>query len=357
MRFLSFTTLFLMVFYGFSQKNDTIYKAGNILYVQQKTFENGELLVVLKDRLGLTIAKGAYKDYEKYEGKFYNANNKHIEKYKNGKIVGKITRNKYTNETYECSYEDYSPIDGDYFSINTLDTYKNKKRIKSIKFDYETGNILSVTFFENVDYEKIVKKVFYKNDEESILHYKDGIPFAGKELTNYGYITFKNGEYNGPFLINDKRVIISGNYRNFNMHGPIKYIPASTRDTLICTFKNGKPINGTSFEAYNLINYKNGKKEGCGYKTYNNRRYPYDSLAICYKNDLPIGKATYYLKKKVVTETDYKNGKPYSGSVFNFANLTTYSNGDIVEIDTIIEYKNRQKRYYKNNTKNLRWSF
>lgn len=278
------------------------------------------------------IAKGYYDSGVKYSGEFYNQYSDEIEIFKEGEIVEKISKNKFTGQTYRCTFEnDYKPITGEYYAYEVLKTYKDGIQTKQINYHYDTGAVKDVSFFED-DGILISKKIFHRDNKTYTLNYNDGIPYEGIELITGGYVTYKEGATNGSFLIEDNKHYVTGNYiQNFKEEGEILYVIKKTKDTLACTFENGKPITGTTYGLGNTITYKDGKKEGCAYKTYNNIDFEYDSLKICYKNDKPIGTATYYLKNNLVANAKYKNAKLYDGSFYNLFNKLVYDNGKLKE--------------------------
>ncbi len=279
------------------------------------------------------VSKGVYKDGKEFSGDFYQSYSKEIKSYENGEVVAKKTTNKFTNEAYSCRFEGYKPIEGNVFDYNTVKSYKAGKLMQSVIFDSNSGVKKSVMYYNpEAQYQQIAKKVFYEDGKENIVTYKDGVAYNGKEINNYGFITHKNGKVNGPFLIKDKKVDVYGNYTDYKKDGLIHYnLKNKEKDTYTCTYRVGKPVDGTTFEYYNLTHYKNGKKEGCGYKTFNNRRYPYDSLQICYKEDNPVGTSAYYFKNRLIGNITYKEGKPFDGVFYDNENKKVYKKGQITE--------------------------
>ncbi|MEL6916670.1 MAG: hypothetical protein AAFO99_02965, partial [Bacteroidota bacterium] len=362
-----------------------------IIGIKYHEFKDGVLTILLKDALGNVWAKGFYKGDNPYDGRFFQDNrlvtynkgvlegeavfydqrfneisrgtysqgtehsgsfyipaSQEIQEFEDGKIIAKITKNKFTDERYKCTFEGYTPINGDYYTFSELESYKNGKRIKRIDFDYDTGNKKSETYYENGDYQ-ITKVIFHKNGQQNELIYKDGIPFKGKEIQDFGFTTYKDGETKGPFVIEDLRVAVKGNYtKGFKKDGEIRYVRKKLGDTLSCVFKNGEPIQGTTYELNNLISYKGGKKEGCSYKTFNNRRFVYDSLRICYEADLPVGTARYFFKDSLVAEAHYKNGKPFNGTFFDFYNKTIYADGKVIEKAMLSGFDFKKRQIFKN---------
>ncbi|WP_400076417.1 hypothetical protein [Winogradskyella sp. R77965] len=367
-----------------------------IVFIKSQAYENDTLVTYLKDKAGKLIAKGIYKgDYpykgqffkdnrlERYEGSMLNGetifyddafnevargvyksgkewsgsfrvlSSEEIQKYEAGQIIGKITKNKYTGELYECTFKDYNPIDGEYFNFNGLESYSNGYKTKMISYDYDTGRVKSITHYVPDSYNTDQVIYFNTDGTESIVTYKNGLPYSGKAITNSGYMTYVNGKTSGPFLIEDYKVSIKGHYKDFmKMEGEVLYIFRKTKDTVRCIFKDGKPYTGTQYEWYNFENYKNGKKEGWSYMNYSDRRFAYDSLTIKYKEDKPIDTATYYLKDKIIAETEYRDGKPYNGIVYKGENHKIYKDGDLIEAK-YANYRHYKKyQFFSNNLLN-----
>ncbi len=276
-------------------------------------------------------AIGVYKNGEKFSGEFYDYRDAEKEVFKNGKIIAKRTKNIPTGEEYYCEFEGNTPTNGDYFTYRKLETFKNKKLIKTVDIDDYTGLKKKTTFYGKDKYETI-KEIYHKGKEEYITIYKDGMPFEGREGSKKGYITYTNGEITGPFLREEYRqATITGNYKNYKKEGNISYVPYNRKDTVSCLFKEDKPITGTIFENSQLTNYKNGKKDGCGYKIFDYKGYVYDSIQMCYIEGLPSGTKKYFKENKFVTQLTYKDGKPFNGTSYIEKYKTVYKDGKKVE--------------------------
>ncbi len=294
------------------------------------------------------IARGIYHKGKQRNGTFYEPNSRTIESFKDGIIVGKTTKDKFSNISYYCTIKDGLPYNGEFFTYESLEFYTNGKLTKKIQYKYNTGEKETETLYLGDGYTIAQVTYYYDNDKKSTVTYRDGTPYDGKEINNYGFITYNHGKTQGPFLIEDTKVKVLGNYtEDLKKNGSILYVLQHNKDTLRCNYIDGKPINGTVYDYGKIISYKNGKKEGCAYKTFNNRHYAYDSLKICYHSGIPVGTAQYFKKDSIVALIEYKNGKPYHGTEYKFQNKTNYANGDIVLTERVEGYKQKNIKIFK----------
>jgi len=202
-------------FTGYSKIYFKVNKNANVLdivFMLYQEYKNNELNVFLRDKDGKTLAKGRYKNGRPFEGQFFKDNrletykngirdgeaifydeifneiasgvyrngaeysgsfyipySREIQEFVNGKLVAKITKNKFTNQTYRCVFDNYTPIEGVYYTRSTLETYKAGKRIKQIDLNYDTGKKKSITYYDKGDY-IITKKVYFKEDTQYEVH-------------------------------------------------------------------------------------------------------------------------------------------------------------------------------------------
>lgn len=304
-----------------------------------------------KRKRTITAYKNAALDGEKI---VYDATFKIIasEQYKNGVLNGKrITQNKFDKTSYSAKYKNGAIVDGKVFNFDNLEIYENGMLIEKTYFDYKT-ELPKETVYYNTKGD-ITKKQFLKDNDTYILTYKDGIPFEGIEIQPFGSVTYKNGVYEGPFIIYDRKQTIRGNYKNFKHHGLVVFINTKTQDTLKCTFRDGKPIDGIN--AFNgNIGYKNGLKHGLYAKNFNNRNYKFDSLSVYYKKNIKIDTISYFKKQKRVAFGIYKNGTPYHGTFYDekqLQNFEVYKNGVITKREVLNYYdKYRHQFLYIDNS-------
>ena len=344
-------------------------KDGNII-----NYENGKrngATTCCLDRL--IKVSGTYKNNHKYSGTFYDFRKREVSSYKDGTLHGTtqvfdennkvislktykngsldgvfISQNEFNKQLiYKGVYKNGSPVNGDFFEFGSLKNYENGKLKTETNYDY-TSYAPNETIIYNTK-GNTTKKIFYKNGKAYTLLYKDGIPHSGIEIQSFGFVTYNDGAYNGPFVIYDKHQTIKGNYKNFNYHGEVLFIQKGTLDTLKCTFDNKKPIDG--IDCFNgRISYRNGKKHGLYAKSFNNRTYSHDSLAVYYTNDTRVDTIKYFMKKKLVHYGIYKNGKPFHGTFFNDSkpvNFEIYENGTLTKKEVKDYYnKYRHQRLY-----------
>lgn len=326
-------------------------KFNGIFFDRQKqlqTYKNGTIEgeCIFYDTNNREIGKGIYKKGLKFSGEFNSLYGDKIEVFENGKQIGVKSKNRYTKEDYYCSYKDDDPYNGEEISTNYLKVYKEGKIQKKTEFDYDTGKKKTETFYifdGRYNYEQIGKKIFYKNGKNYTLNYKNGSPNNGVSIERFGYVTYKDGKYNGSYLTESRNFTETGTYKNTKKEGLVT--TKRYGKTYKATFKNDNPFDGAYHNGSRLTRYKNGKKDGCGYKTFNNRNIPHDSLTICYKNNAPDGKVTYYKKGKTTNTGTYKNGKPFNGIFYDLYNTTNYKNGKKTKEVVLKRYN-----YYKKTT-------
>ena len=291
------------------------------------------------------VAKGIYNDGQQFSGKFHELYSEEIKTLEKGKVVAKQTKNKFTGEVYNCVFDNYTPIEGDYQTSNRLESYSNKRITKRINFNYNTGEKQSVTLYDKTTY-GITKMIYYFNNQENIVTYKNGLPYEGKEITGDGFITHTEGKITGPFLKKEGIINVIGNYKDYKKNGKILFVSRKSNDTIACIFEDDMPIEGIELDYGNKTSYKDGKKHGCSFKVFNYRKYAYDSLHICYKNGMPIDTAKYYKKKKLIANTIYKKGKPFEGTFYKQTNKTVFKNGKIKENEIVISNDFSQQKFF-----------
>lgn len=327
------------------KKFNGVFYARNQLETFKDGFLEGE--TIFYDINHQELGKGIYKNGLKFSGEFTSHYGDKIEVFENGKQIGLKTKNKYTNKGYYCNYKSGEPYSGEEMFVNYLKVYKEGKIQKETEFDYDSGKKKSETFYtfnDKYNYKEISKKIFYKNGKTYTLNYKKGSPDNGISIESFGYVTYKDGTFNGPYLTENRDFTETGTYKNIKKEGLV-----TTKihgKTYKATFKNNKPFDGAYCDGYGLTQYKNGKKDGCGYETFKNRNIPHDSLTICYKNDVPDGKITYYKKGKITNTGTYKNGKPFDGFFYDLYNTTNYKNGKKTKEVLLKPYSYYEKATY-----------
>ncbi len=301
--------------------------------------------------------KGYYKANSKYEGRFFSITSRtkssytaglkhgeqitydthfnisHLKTFTNGVLNGKyIGSNPYnSSKTYTGYYKNGTPDQGSFFEFDALKTYKDAKIIKETRYDYNTHLPKKTVVYDTLGH--IVSEIFYKDGNTYTLKYKDGAAYEGVKIEDYSLTTYKNGAYNGPFIIYDKHQTIKGNYKSFYYDGELHFIQKHTKDTLKCTFKAGKPIDGIN--GFNgKVGYKDGKKHGFSARRVNNRRYTFDSITAHYKHGLKVDTVKYFKNKTLISYGVFKAGQPFHGTFHDTSkleNFSIYKNGRLIQ--------------------------
>ena len=341
------------------------------------TYANGKKQGEQRCCLGIDAINitGTYKDNKKYDGSFFNTNSKTkttykagvkhgeevtyndafgiigLKTYNNGILDGKyISINKHQPSiTYTGYYKNGVFHDGLFFIHEHLKRYKNGKLYEDITYNYESAIPLT-----SIGYDSIGRTQFqtsFKAGKAYTLYYKDGVPHEGVTKDDYNFITYKDGSYNGPFIIYDEQQTIKGNYKDFEYNGDVWFIQKATRDTLTCSFESGQPIDGIN--CFNgKINYRAGKKHGWYTKQFNNKAYAFDALTGYYENDIKTDTITYFKNKERIAYGIYKAGAPFHGTFYDplkLQNFSIYDTGLCILKETYSYYGKYRRQYlYKN---------
>ncbi|WP_346883744.1 hypothetical protein [uncultured Algibacter sp.] len=340
------------------------------------SYKNGEKhgkITCCLDNVNISI-EGEYKNRLEHNGAFFNVNKKTITSYQNGllhgekkvydnnyNIVGlenynrgvfngkRITQNRFNKKLHTSFYNNDSVENGELFEGGDLTIYKNGKLIERTTYDYKTKAPKEITRYNEL--ENITKKTFFKDGKTYTLLYKNGSPFEGVQVQPFAINTYKNGVYEGPFIIYDSKQTIIGNHKNFEHDGNILFIDTKTQDTVQCFYKAGKPITGIDgFRG--RIGYKNGKKHGHSAVTVNNNSYVFDSISTRYNNGVKIDTVAYFKKKKLVAYGVYKNRKPFDGQFHDrlkLQNFKIYKNGILTKKEINETYKKYKHQFFYTN--------
>lgn len=334
---------------------------------------------------GKEIAKGIYKNNQPWTGTFYNDYFKTLEAYKegqkhglciqydyNGKIVSQQeyengkksglvkTEGYFSNKTCTCIYKKGEPFTGEVCEDLSVLIYKNGKIIKRKTFQSKNQNILEEEQFYNKD-EEVVKKITYKNNKKYEVSIKEGYPYNGQVYNTYGnrLLTYKNGKLNGPFTEGTSLGIkIEGNFKNDLWDGIFHFSDNLFNTKTSCTFKDGKPMDGTIIDNNCIFTYKNGLKSGVkkcigDINLITNKEYTIacDSIVQNYKEGKLDGKVHYFNKGKLVSDAIYSNGIITQGTEYVKNHIENkYKNSQLLQsICYFGDYK--MVDTYKNNSK------
>ena len=325
---------------------------------------NGKLISF--DEKGKQIAKGIYKDDIPYSGTFYDADKYTLSSYKEGKKQGlfiqynsegkKIAQQEYNNDkktgatksngyfknrTCTCTYKDGEPFTGEVCKDLSVLTYENGRIIQKTSYKRDNQGTVEEVEFYNAQGEIITKNTYYHN-KKLVLTFKNSKPANGQIYSryNHGLLTYKDGRLNGPFTeYTYNKVLIKGNYNDEAWDGRLTFDDKQNAVKTACTYKDGKPIDGTTIENNCITTYKNGLKSGlekCKDKLYFkiNNKYTimYDSITTTYKNGKIDGEVRYFKKGKWVSSAYYYEGHIHQGTVYvkkTFENY--YKNNKLVK--------------------------
>lgn len=339
-------------------------KYGQLSQLKNGKKEGEEICCFNQNRIK---AKGIYKNNQPYNGTFLSSFKEHkLSTYKNGTLDGEqlvydanfnlqtkeiykngqkegefITKNKYTSETYSCYYKNNQPFNGEVYGYASLTTYLNGITTRTLSYDYSSGKPTNLVVYDPNNSYQIAYMEFYKDDKTYKLYYKNGAPFKGQRLEPFGFTTWENGAYNGPYEVVEKNYKETGAYKNYKKEGEIIF--KINGNTYVCEYRENKPYNGTNYDALKkeITNYKKGKRDGFYSKTI--QKYAlYDSISGQYKNDKPLGTFNHFVKGKKVSSGTYKNEMPYEGIFFNNRSYQQYANGLLTE-EVLYKYYNKYK--------------
>ena len=175
----------------------------------------------------------------------------------------------------------------------------------------------------------LTETLYSKNGQEISRKYKNNHPYDGRFDEKDGRFNsiyqMKNGNIIGEVIVKDSKtskIIAKGDY------------------------KDGIPNNGTFISEidrqFYLSNYKNQKKDGLQ-KIFNNSWSEDLAEEFEMKNDLNDGFRKIYYKDNSVLISEYKNGKPFSGTILENDIKTIYKNGNIIQKEELNSGLNQNK--------------
>ncbi|MEP2240324.1 MAG: hypothetical protein ABJI22_18295, partial [Maribacter sp.] len=310
-----------------TQTEKTTYKNGrndgyttsyyDLNFIQKKQFyaindgtKEGEEISYYED--GKEKARGINKANMPFNGSFYNEYTRTIATYKNGVFNGPLTKfneqgkiiaiHEYVNgkvsgkvistglfekRICECEYKEQGPFKGE--ECKGYDVYEYVDGLLTKLTSYNSDNQdkkIEIQFFQ--DKEK-TKKTVHLNGKIYELLYKNGKAYSGQDYDRISgsLTTYKAEEKEGPFLVTKKYkgYSASGNYNQGVYDGKITFQNLQNKTSTFCTYKNGKPIDGTTIYKDTVISFKDGLKHGLetpvlAYGSYNS---PFDSISRNYK--------------------------------------------------------------------------
>ena len=290
-----------------------------------------------------------------YEGENLSKNKKN-RKTVSEKIFWANSKQLAQETVFEIGSYDFKPIScKNYDKSGKLMQSLNEAQFKQYGNDIENGSeyeyylqnnfatsIKSVSNF--IKGEKSGKEiVYFPNGNVSFeTNYKNGLKEGAEIVFNENGTTnskrvYKQGEpFNGNF---DERVggmFVNQNYTNGTKEGEALAKDEKGEVVAKGIYKNGKPFNGTFIEDnenrsdnYELINVENFKETGLQ-KVFG---YRLENLIKTYtiKDDKLNGMTTFYDDGKIVGTLEYKNDKPYDGTLVGSDKTSVFKNGKITE--------------------------
>ena len=225
---------------------------------------------------------------------------------------------------------DDNKVNFEYYSKNEFAvSIRSKKEMVSTDNSYSSTE---TEYYLDQKPAKITKRTngdrtevrLYLDGKENILKYKDDKPFDGffndTIGANISIYQMKNGEIIGEAITKNaenNQIIAKGVY------------------------KNGTPDNGSFFlntdDKIQLLRYKNQKQEGVqkifeNYWDYN----PSEEFEM--KNGLLDGYRKIYKNDSLVYESQYKNGKPFAGTILEDGQKKTYADGFLTKVEQFANY-------------------
>jgi len=285
---------------------------------------------------------------------------------------------------YNTAWQKAQKKDANYYRPLPL---KKVGDLYEVKDYYINGNLQMEGYYTNTKDEKLegTIKWYYKNGTLSQEQtYSNGA--LNGEATNYsekGFLRakgiFKNGEYwSGTFLNNcckNSYIAKYTAYKKGKETGHFSYYANSNQIALNSVIKNDSTKTTTFFNSRDVINtitYFNRKGENIGKLTTINNSPEEGKEIIFYVNDekdvvsiqdyyhYKEGKqhgeeATFTKEGKQFSKGNYKNEKPYSGTIYRFNSLKTYEAGKLEGPE--IGYSSEMKPISKGiNKDNKPWS-
>ena len=315
------------------------------LYYDNPFYENDESI---PPPASVTAPAISYNDTKKTPDKIY----KEVIYWQNGKIAKETINKNYSQEP--SKYWDSTgkeieksskekKIDIKFYTKNGFaiqpksktetTIHENDYLVTKILYD-KNGKISNVSKQQNGN--RVEEKI-YTNGKEIILKYKDDKPFEGNfddTIGRYNSIyQMKNGQIVDEAITKDSKtskIIAKGDYIN------------------------GKPNNGTFYD-YNgnkitISTYKNQKRDG-KQQIFTNIWDDKPNEEFEMKNDLMNGFRKIYSGKNSVLTSEYRNGKPYQGTIVENNILSIYNNGNLTQKEEYDQYSDYVKvvETYENN--------
>ncbi|MHC5201235.1 toxin-antitoxin system YwqK family antitoxin [Myroides sp. LJL119] len=255
-------------------------------------------------------------------------------------------------QIYNCIYSEYSPFDGQEFSLfhQSLDVfsvshYKQGELIESQTF-FKNGklqskaviekDLITTTYWNNKG--DIIGSIITKDDM-----YSDGtlVYFGNEEQSDYvsTIYNYKNGEitsysvfYTTPEHQNTIRETVVYNPENYPNISYNDYFDTNGKKISTVIYQDGIPYNGTAYDIDQTSVYKDG------IVTQRTTYYPGTSIVFEKMRD---NKSTFYnFKNKPIGQMQYHVGYygelvPYQGEIFTrydnaFYDLHKYDKGEVV---------------------------
>ena len=240
------------------------------------------------------------KNYSSELPKYWDTSGKEIEK--NSK-ENKIDIQFYTKNGFAIQSK-----------LKTETKNSNKDYLVTKTFYTKNGEISQI--IKHLNWKRLEEKI-YKNGKEIVLKFKNDEPFDGDFNDSVG-------RYNSIYQMKDGLIIGEA-------------IVKDTKTTKIIAkgdYKNGKPNNGTFYHNDNntitISTYKNQKQEGLQ-QVFTNIWDENPSEEYEMKKDLRDGFRKIYSKNNGIEISEYKNGKPYNGTIIEDRFKTVYKSGNMVQ--------------------------
>ncbi len=249
--------------------------------------------------------------------------------YKKGKLDGKV---QYFNAGMLVSqgvYKQNHKIEGTFYINRTFQNfYKDGKLTKST---YYFGNYKMVDIFKDW---LIIKETTYKDDV--IIYegnFKNGLEYNGNFVTiddkeeprRFTHTHYKNGKKHGKvhtFNFIENKIEETNHYKDGVILQKIKKFPFKDSDSIIGTYKNGKPFSGHFYTEERTIgkieHYKKSIKTGYQYyysTTGSVLKTPLDS--INYVDGKPFDGIDFEVVNKDYHKHFYKNGKRTKTDIYD----------------------------------------
>ena len=315
------------------------------LYYDNPFYKNDESI---PPPVSVTAPAISYNDTKKTPNKIY----KEVIYWQNGKIAKETINKNYSQEPskywdstgkeIEKSSKENN-IDIEFYTKNGFAVQPKSKTETTInENDYlvtkilygKNGKIINVS--KRLNGNRVEEKI-YTNGKEIILKYKDDKPFEGSfndTIGRYNSIyQMKNGQIVGEAIVKDSKtskIIAKGDYTN------------------------GKPSNGTFYNydenTITISTYKNQKRDGIQ-QIFTNIWGEEPSEEFEMKNDLINGFRKIYSDENSVLTSEYRNGKPYEGTIVESNIKSIYKNGNLIQKEEFEKYSDHVKiiETYENN--------